>query len=107
MATAFFRSHLARYAAVHRDARNKATHFIGIPLIVYSTLLALTQWPVEIAGHTTSAAAILAVLGVLGWISLDVGTGLLLALITLMMWYAPKRWLARSSISANVLPSMR
>lgn len=88
MATAFFRSHLGRYAAVHRDARNKATHFIGIPLIVFSTLLALTQWPVEIAGHPTSAAAVVAALGVLGWISLDVGTGLILAVITLMMWYA-------------------
>jgi uncharacterized membrane protein YGL010W len=88
MATEFFRSHLARYAAVHRDARNKATHFIGVPLIVYSTLLALTQWPVEIAAHNTSAAAVVAVLSVLGWISLDVGTGLILAAILLMMWYA-------------------
>ena len=26
--------HLAQYAAYHRDRRNIATHFIGIPLIV-------------------------------------------------------------------------
>mgnify|MGYP003345970286 CR=1 FL=1 len=30
---------LLRYAAVHRDRRNKATHFVGIPVIVFSLLL--------------------------------------------------------------------
>ena len=39
MANDFFRSHLAGYAAVHRDARNKATHFIGIPVIVATQVL--------------------------------------------------------------------
>jgi uncharacterized membrane protein YGL010W len=88
MATAFFRTHLGTYAAVHRDARNKATHFIGIPVIIYSVLLALTQWQFEVAGHHTSAAAVVAVLGVLGWMTLDVGIGLVMAVIMLLMWYA-------------------
>jgi uncharacterized membrane protein YGL010W len=88
MATAFFRTQLGTYAAVHRDARNKATHFIGIPVIIYSVLLALTQWQFEVAGHHTSAAAVVAVLGVLGWMTLDVGIGLVMAVIMLMVWYA-------------------
>jgi uncharacterized membrane protein YGL010W len=88
MATAFFRTHLGTYARVHRDARNKATHFIGIPVIIYSVLLALTQWQFELAGHHTSAAAVVAVLGVLGWMTLDVGIGLVMAVIMLLMWYA-------------------
>ena len=33
---------LAAYAAYHRDARNIATHFIGIPLIVVSLLALLS-----------------------------------------------------------------
>ena len=33
---------LATYAAYHRDARNIATHFIGIPLIVVSLLALLS-----------------------------------------------------------------
>lgn len=88
MANDFFRSHLAGYAAVHRDARNKATHFIGIPLIVFSLLLALTQWPLEIAGLQTSAATVVGILAVLGWMTLDLGVGLIMAAIVLAMWYA-------------------
>jgi uncharacterized membrane protein YGL010W len=88
MATAFFRTQLGTYAAVHRDARNKATHFIGIPVIIYSVLLALTQWQFGVAGHHTSAAAVVAVLGVLGWMTLDVGIGLVMAVVMLMVWYA-------------------
>ena len=88
MANEFFRRQLGMYASVHRDARNKATHFIGIPVIVFSVLLALTQWQFEVVGHHTSAAAVLAVLGVLGWMTLDLGIGLVMAAIMLMMWYA-------------------
>ena len=35
------------YASYHRDARNKATHFVGVPLIVYAifVLLSLVKLP--------------------------------------------------------------
>ena len=88
MANEFFRDRLGGYAAVHRDARNKATHFIGIPIIIFSVLLALTQWQFELFEHHTSAAAVLSVLGVLGWMTLDLGIGLVMAAIMLVMWYA-------------------
>lgn len=88
MANEFFRRQLGSYAAVHRDARNKATHFIGIPIIVFSLLLAATQWQFDVVGHRTSAAAALAIVAVLGWMTLDLGIGLVMAVIMLMMWYA-------------------
>jgi uncharacterized membrane protein YGL010W len=88
MANDFFRRQLGMYASVHRDARNKATHFIGIPMIVFSMLLTLTQWQLEIAGHHTSAAAVLAVISVLGWMTLDLGVGLGMAAVMLVTWYA-------------------
>lgn len=34
---------LTQYAAYHRDRRNIMTHFIGVPLIVFSVVLALAQ----------------------------------------------------------------
>jgi uncharacterized membrane protein YGL010W len=83
MANSFFRRQLGLYASVHRDARNKATHFIGIPMIVFSLLLALTQWQLEVAGHRTSGAAVLAVLAVLGWMTLDVGIGIAMGVVML------------------------
>src|ERR1700712_5244848 len=88
MANNFFRRQLGIYAAVHRDARNKATHFIGIPLIVFSVLLAATQCQFDVAGHHTSAAAVLAIVAVLGWMVLDLGVGLAMAVIMLVMWFA-------------------
>ena len=32
------------YAAYHQDGRNKATHFVGVPLIMLAILVPLT-WP--------------------------------------------------------------
>ena len=50
---------MAQYAAYHRDRRNIATHFIGIPLIVFaiSTLLARAEFSI---GDTPMNAAIVA-----------------------------------------------
>ena len=87
MANDFFRGQLASYAAVHRDARNRATHFIGIPIIVFSLLLILSQWQVYIGRHT-SVAAIVAVVAVVGWLALDLGVGAVMAVFMLMGWYA-------------------
>lgn len=42
----WFIEQLAVYSAYHRDRRNQATHHIGVPLIVYSLLVALIQLPV-------------------------------------------------------------
>ncbi|MCB2108473.1 MAG: DUF962 domain-containing protein [Rhodobacteraceae bacterium] len=41
----WFLEQLAMYAAYHRDKRNQATHHVGVPLIVYALLVALTQIP--------------------------------------------------------------
>lgn len=35
--------HITQYAAYHRDQRNINTHFIGVPMIVFSVLLAFAQ----------------------------------------------------------------
>ena len=37
---------ITQYAAYHRDRRNIATHFIGVPLIVFSAVLALVPWTI-------------------------------------------------------------
>lgn len=34
---------LTQYAAYHRDRRNIATHFVGVPIIVFSVILVLAQ----------------------------------------------------------------
>lgn len=86
MAARFFHRQLAIYAAYHRDARNKATHFIGIPAIVLSLLIALALWRFRIDGIGVSGAMVVAILALLGWIALDVGVGLGMALVIVPMW---------------------
>ena len=39
----FFARQLAVYASYHRDERNRATHFIGIPAIVFA-ILCRSRW---------------------------------------------------------------
>jgi uncharacterized membrane protein YGL010W len=61
---AWFFDQLAMYAAYHRDRRNQLTHHVGVPVIVFSLLLALTQVSLGQIGKfdVTLAVAVLAVL---------------------------------------------
>ena len=88
MPDGLFRRQLASYAAVHRSGRNKATHFVGIPIIVFSLLLILTLWRIYPAGREVSMALVVAVVAVLGWMALDLGIGLIMAALMAPTWYA-------------------
>jgi len=83
MTSDLFKRQLASYASVHRDRRNKATHFVGIPVIVFSLLLLLTLWRLQLGDHVFSGAAVVAILAVLGWMALDLGVGLVMAMLML------------------------
>ncbi|MEJ6000061.1 Mpo1 family 2-hydroxy fatty acid dioxygenase [Paucibacter soli] len=50
---------MAQYAAYHRDRRNIATHFVGIPLIVFAIGILLARAQFELAGYALSAAWLL------------------------------------------------
>lgn len=74
-------SHLAHYAAYHRDRRNVATHLIGIPLIVLAAEVLLSR-PVMVLGDlsmTPAEAASLA--AVLFYLRLDLAFGLVMAAV--------------------------
>ena len=79
MFNTLFRGQLASYAAVHRDRRNKATHFVGIPVIVFSLLLLLANWHLALP---------MAVIAVAGWLLLDLGIGLAMAVLMAVAWAA-------------------
>src|SRR5258707_2652439 len=64
------------YAAYHQDARNKATHFIGVPVIVLSLFIPLAWLRVEVGGITLTAAMIFAGAGLIYYFMLDVALGL-------------------------------
>lgn len=88
MANDLFRRQLGSYASVHRDRRNKATHFVGIPVIVFSLLLLLSLWRFELGGQEWTLSLAAAIVAVLGWIALDLGIGVLMGVLMAPAWYA-------------------
>lgn len=50
---------LADYAAYHRDRRNIATHFFGVPMIVFAVMILLSRPAFSIAGLSLTPAWVL------------------------------------------------
>jgi uncharacterized membrane protein YGL010W len=81
--------HITQYAAYHRDKRNIATHFVGIPLIVLSTAmgLALIHLPSAVGG--ASLAMVVTVVVVLFYLKLDLVLG-----VAMLVYMAINLWLS-------------
>ncbi len=73
--------HLSQYAAYHRDRRNVATHFVGIPLIVIgiATLLSRPVWIV--AGIPLSLTVLIALGSAAFYLRLDARFGLVMTAV--------------------------
>jgi uncharacterized membrane protein YGL010W len=77
--------HLSQYAAYHRDPRNIASHFIGIPLIVVAVavLLSRPQW----AGGWLSPAVLVSLASAWFYLRLELRLGVLMTvLLGLCAW---------------------
>ena len=86
-----FVQHLSKYAAYHRDKRNVATHYIGIPMIVAAVVILLSR-PVfvHIDGVALSAALVAVVIAALFYLKLDVRFG-----IAMTVFLAACLWLGQ------------
>jgi uncharacterized membrane protein YGL010W len=75
---------LTQYAAYHRDRRNIATHFVGIPMIVLAlaVLLARPAFALSALSLTLSPAWVLFVAATLYYLVLDVPLGLMMAVVS-------------------------
>lgn len=79
--------HLSQYAAYHRDPRNIATHFIGIPLIFVAVAVLLSRpgWPV--GAVLVSPALLAAVASAWFYLRLELRLGVLMTvLLALAVW---------------------
>lgn len=78
---------MAIYAAYHQDARNKATHFIGVPVIVLSLFIPLAWLRFEIGGVAISAAMLFAAAVLVYYFILDAPLALaMLVVLALLAW---------------------
>jgi uncharacterized membrane protein YGL010W len=86
---------LTQYAACHRDRRNIATHFFGIPLIVFAVVLALALVSFQ-AGDMAISLAALASLGTCAYyVKLDGAFGAAMAVTLFLMCAAASEVTAR------------
>ena len=75
------------YAAYHQDARNKATHFIGVPAIMLSLFIPLAWLRIDVGGAPVTAAMLFAAVVLIYYFLLDVPLALAMLVITgAMVW---------------------
>ncbi|RTE86635.1 MULTISPECIES: DUF962 domain-containing protein [Gammaproteobacteria] len=84
---------LANYACYHRDGKNIATHFVGIPLIVIAIVALLSRPAFEFAGIDLTPALIVVALAVIYYLFLDLALGIVMGALlygTLILgsWFA-------------------
>jgi len=72
---------LAQYAAYHRDRRNIATHFVGIPMIVLAVQVLLSRPAWAVGGWTLTPALLVTLLACVYYLVLDRPLGLLMTVL--------------------------
>ena len=79
--------HLSQYAAYHRDPRNIASHFVGIPLIVVAVAVLLSRPEWAVGNFWLSPAVIVALFSAWFYLRLELALGVLMTvLMGLSVW---------------------
>jgi len=75
------------YAAYHQDGRNKASHFIGVPMIILSLFIPLAWLRIDVGGVPVTAAMVFAGAVLIYYFVLDVPLALaMLAVNAVLIW---------------------
>lgn len=79
---------LSQYAAYHLDRKNVFSHFIGIPLIVFSIFCFTAKAQFMIAGYSIDLAMVIIVLSVVYYLSLDLIFGVVMGVLFALLYPA-------------------
>jgi uncharacterized membrane protein YGL010W len=93
---------LTQYAAYHRDRRNIATHFVGVPMIVFSIVLALATVAIPAGTLAITLAAVISIAASIYYLKLDLALGAAMALILFAMCAIASEMTARLGIGATL-----
>ena len=91
---------LTQYAAYHRDRRNIATHFVGVPMIVFAIILALATISIPLGTVSLTLAAILSIVTSAYYLKLDLALGVTMAVVFFLMCAAASEVTARTTTGA-------
>lgn len=79
--------HLTNYASYHRNPKNIATHFVGIPMIVFAVVVFLARFTFDLLGLPISIATIAVIASSFYYMKLDVKLGYAMAVFLLVaLW---------------------
>ena len=87
------------YAAYHEDARNKATHFLGVPAIMLSLFIPLAWVGFDAGGVTVTAAMVFAAAVLIYYFMLDVPLALAMVVVTTVLVWAGHQIAALGTLS--------
>jgi uncharacterized membrane protein YGL010W len=93
---------LTQYAAYHRDRRNIATHFVGVPMIVFAIVLALATASFPIGGVSLTVAAVVSIAACLYYLKLDLTLGVAMAVVLFLMCAGASEITARTSGAGSI-----
>lgn len=93
---------LTQYAAYHRDRRNIATHFVGVPMIVFSIVLALAVVEMPAGPVTLTLAAVFSIAACIYYLKLDVTLGIAMAVTLFLMCAAASEITHRTGTAASL-----
>jgi len=91
---------MAFYAAYHQDTRNKATHFVGVPIIMLSLFIPLAWLRVDVGDFAVTAAMVLGAVVLTYYFVLDLALGLTMLVITAALVWAGDRIAALGMVQA-------
>ncbi|WP_411691807.1 Mpo1 family 2-hydroxy fatty acid dioxygenase [Acinetobacter gandensis] len=72
---------LSQYAAYHLDHKNVLTHFVGIPLIVFSIMCLTARLGITVVGFEITIALVLIIASVVYYLRLDKVFGFIMLVI--------------------------
>jgi uncharacterized membrane protein YGL010W len=93
---------LTQYAAYHRDRRNIATHFVGVPMIVFAIILAFATASFQVGTVTVTVATVVAVGLVAYYLVLDRVLGVAMAIVMFLLCAAASEVSARFSTGGTL-----
>jgi uncharacterized membrane protein YGL010W len=79
------------YAAYHQDARNKLTHFFGVPIIMLALFIPLSWLRFDLGGVTLTAAMLFAGAVLAYYVVLDVPLALAMLVVTAVLVWLGER----------------
>lgn len=89
--------HMAFYSRYHRDPRNRLTHFIGVPIIIYAALVWMSYFHVPLGPVAPSIAALFVAGMLVYYMLLDWVLGLSMVVLAV-----PLCWAAAATAGLNL-----